>query len=211
MLRRRPPPSKHPRSQTRNKRNSDRFRGVPIGAGTSQKTGVLSYAYEAAKKRSRAISGEIRKVPMDLFVPTLIDNVHRDFSLDKTVKIIGPVLGLTRVDFSSRTVGSKYYQLKGVNNVLTLSTQDTWVKAFNKNCKAFGPISRNRHFRYVLKIITLFGCNKRDIRNLVRLRDLWLRNSRDYKRAIMSFIWSFPDRIRIAVSSLPRKEVNRRR
>jgi hypothetical protein len=214
MLRRPSQRSSSRPAQTRD--SSPRFL---CGAGRYQHkhqfSGARNRAVDAAKLRYRSVFGSFRGRSLDLFVPTLIDHVQRDFSVPFGQKIIGPVPALERVQYKPSAlyghsaeykIGKKFLYLVSVNNTLTFQSTTLWTKAFNKLCKAFGSISRNRHFRFLLKLISLFGANQSDIRNVVRIRDLWLRGSRKFRKAIFSFIWSFPGELLKLASSLPRKE-----
>jgi len=81
-----------------------------------------------------------------------------------------------------------------------------FFSCFNKACKIFGAISREKSFRYFLRILTLVGANRDDIVKVMRIRDLWIRNHLvEYKRAICSLIFKFPKDIREFISSLPEK------
>jgi len=196
--------------------SSPRFlRGTGRYQYIRQFSGARNRAVDAAKLRYRSVSGSYRGRSLDLFVPTLIDHVQRDFSVPFGRKMIGPVPALERVLYkpvalygspAEYKIGKRFLYLESVNNTLTFRSTEKWTKAFNKLCKAFGSISRNRHFRFVLKLMSLFGSNQSDIRNVVRIRDLWLRGSRKFRKAIFSYIWSFPGELLKLASSLPRKE-----
>jgi hypothetical protein len=107
--------------------------------------------------------------------------------------------------------GDKVIRLANVNNTFTYihEPRDSWIKCFTANCKAFGPISRDRHFRFLIKWITFFGLSERDFRNALRIRDLWLRGTRAYRGAIINFNCALPKELREFVRCLPLKETSK--
>lgn len=137
--------------------------------------------------------------PESALVPHLVDLPMRDLRIpEKGIQKVGPVRPLRRyvrnvynktLYESDKEQALTCFVLKNVNNTLTFETVaiSNWKEAFNKNCKAFGPISRNRHFRFYLKYITFFGMSKKDFRNVLRIRELWIRSSKHFKKAMLSF------------------------
>lgn len=178
-------------------------------------------------RRSRACTGQVLRTN-SMLVPTLVDLAERDLTIPERGQIVtGPVNGLFRVaarvrrsptfeldpsgfHYSGyperRYVLGKVCRVANVNHQLTIcqEPQATWVKTFNRNCRAFGPVSRNRHYRFLLKLITFFGLSQRDFRSALRLRDLWLRGSRAFRPNIINFICSYPDEFRNFIRELPR-------
>jgi hypothetical protein len=186
----------------------------------------LNLATEFSKMRARAISGSVLKF-RDVLRPTMVDLVRRDLSspvkgedalkvrdlrrLDRKVESkILPIVGrhrmLAKVPTLSVT-GGIVVSVRIVNHRFSIRqwAKADWLKAFNKNCKAFGPVSRNRSFRFLLKLVTFFGLNQRDFRNLLRVRELYLRGSRKFRGAVIGLITSYPNDFRSFVNSLPRK------
>jgi len=182
----------------------------------------------ASLKRSRAKYGNIRTCT-SLFRPTLVDLVTRDLYIPEkgivktyvnppferattvvrreNVHLIGQRPGEPKVPrlWLDPPTCRRYLN---VNHEFTFMNQgSSWSKCLAQNFKAFGPISRNRHYRFLIKLVTFFGMNQRDLRNLLRVRDLWLRGSRRFRKAVFGLIWSFPHEMREYVRRLPRKPV----
>lgn len=64
---------------------------------------------------------------------------------------------------------------------------------FNKLAKLFGVVSKNKHFRYILKVITFCGMTKGDFKSLLRIRDLWMRGkTRAFYRSATNFAFCLP-------------------
>jgi len=102
-----------------------------------------------------------------------------------------------------------------VNGTLQIIRQDIpggQIACFNKLCKLFGPISREPTFRYLIRILVLLGCSQSDFYQIMRIRDLWVRNSvSTYYTSVNSMVFSFPKVIREYISSFPKKGERRRR
>jgi len=64
--------------------------------------------------------------------------------------------------------------------------------AFNKLMRFFGKISKEKHFKFLLKLMTFAGFSKRDFKMAVRLRDLWVRDDPKFKKCTISYIFGFP-------------------
>jgi hypothetical protein len=80
-----------------------------------------------------------------------------------------------------------------------------FIACFNKLCHLFGAISRERSFRYLIRILVLVGFNQADLYSIMRIRDQWVRGSRTYHMSVNSLIFKFPPEVREFISSLPRK------
>lgn len=185
---------------------------------------------EASVRRSRSILGYIPKMNRSKLVPTLVDLPYDDMFIPEKGKIVvGPVNGLNRInrkidipprtgtmpsgrrfplDVGKRNVsGDKVARYCNVNNTFTFTHEpkSSWNSAFNANCRAFGPISRDRHFRFYLKYITFFGMSEKDFRCAIRVRDLWIRGTRAYRKAIIGLNCSLPLEQRMFLRELPRK------
>jgi hypothetical protein len=182
----------------------------------------------AERKRSRSIYGTSRKCK-SLFRPSLIDLVDRDLNIrecgqhlfgyvpnrlsrsnvmviTKAVQLLGRPSDAPRADRLCLSEPS-CWRFVNVNHTFTCIREwDNHIHAFSENFRVFGSISRNRHFRFLIKVVTIFGLSKHDLKNMIRVRDLWLRRSKRFKKAIFGIIWSFPKAWLDFVSKLPRKE-----
>jgi hypothetical protein len=183
-------------------------------------------AEEFSARRARASSGSTLKC-RNLLRPTMVDSVDRNLNSylkGETGAKIRPLIrferkvqtpirptyvgGIKSPGFPVKTVtGGIVAAVRIVDNTFTMRqySKENWPRAFAKNCRAFGPVSRNRHYRFLLKLITFFGFNQRDFRNFLRVRDLYLRGSRKFRGAIIGLIASYPEDFRSFVSALPRK------
>jgi hypothetical protein len=158
-----------------------------------------------------------KKLPVSAYVPHLVDLPYADLYIPERGRIMcGPTRPLKRLDrvvLKGQVYKNRQYEaanavyLKNVNHTLTFETVpvSNWIFAFNENCKAFGPIARNRHFRFYLKLITFFGLSKKDLRNVLRVRELWIRGSKRFRKAIQSLNFAFKDEFRKFIKSLPAK------
>jgi len=177
---------------------------------------------EAEVKRSRAVSGNPKR-----FGKLKVCQIDR---LDRNLSLVG---GNTNVKRFNREIKTKTEEIYRPRNSPLLTTKYTlvdnqgcyrfmlttgtirmfrdrrpWTSAFCKLCKIFGPISKDRHFRFALKYITFAGASAKDLYKLVRIRDLWLRESRKYRKAMCSFNHSLNKDVRNYICSLPKKKVN---
>jgi hypothetical protein len=183
-------------------------------------------AEAAVERRSRAKFGDKSRMNKSLFKPTLVDLVTWDLTIPERGKtIVGPPATIQRLERKvlSHTgwhgevltllTSDKVVGLRNVNNTLSFVYRDQsrWTKAFCDNCRAFGPISRDRSFRFYLKLITFFGMSKDDLVCALRIRDLWLRGSKVYRKNIRNLIFKFPKMFRKYISSLPKKSSRRRK
>jgi hypothetical protein len=168
-------------------------------------------------KSKQRVTGKHLFSSASAMVPHLVDLPFGDLTIpEKSVIKIGPVRPLRRY---VRSVKSKVlyepdeqrsetvFVLRNVNNTLTFETrpEKDWVKAFNENCKAFGPVSRNRHFRFYLKWLTFFGANKKDFGSVMRIRDLWIRGSQHYRKAMIKFNMALNNDLVEFIKDLPKK------
>lgn len=88
-------------------------------------------------------------------------------------------------------------------NELCLRTVSDPIPALNKASRVFGNISRNKHFRFALRCITVCGVSPRQFKSLVRIRDLYTRGlRRQFKKHILNYVFCFPAEVREAASSL---------
>jgi hypothetical protein len=97
-----------------------------------------------------------------------------------------------------------YYQL-GIysRNELCLRETTNPNAALNKAAKIFGPIARERHFRFALRCIVVEGISRRRFKSLMRIRDLAVRgNNRSFKKHIKRYVFGFPEKTRELASEL---------
>lgn len=180
----------------------------------------------AVERRSRAKYGDKNRIKKSLFRPTIVDLVNSDMSIPEKGKvIIGPPAKIQRLERKILTYtqwnvtrytllsNDKVVGLRNINNMLSFVYRDQsrWTKAFCDNCRAFGPISRERCFRFYLKLVTFFGMSEKDLICAVRIRDLWLRDSKAYKKNIKRLIFSFPKIFRKYINLLPKKNTRRKK
>jgi len=173
-------------------------------------------AFSVLKKRT----GKGRPLPGSAYVPHLVDLPYPDLYIPEKGKVvIGPVRDLKRLYRPVQTLvtcGKTSYKLRDATSVVSLDNVnhrltfkehpiDDWVKAFNINCKAFGPVARNKDFRFYIKLVTFFGISKKDFRNALRIRELWLRGSKHFGKAIKSLNFAFCVDGRKFINKLPKK------
>lgn len=210
--------------------NRDRFYSAVRGSDYSNNIGAYRKVGDAASiKRQRAITGHTPVRSNRKLRPYVVDLPFGDMYIpEHGMKIVGPVNPLQRLNKiveipdlqgtmpSGRRFPldrwklvvrgeNKFAAFRNVNNTFTFTHEISWIKAFNVNCKAFGPISRDRHYRFLIKLITFFGMSKKDFRCALRVRDLWVRGTRAYRKAVYGLIYSFPDEHRKLIGQLPRK------
>lgn len=181
----------------------------PLPKGS--KTNALKKAYRSRRKRkNRRAAGSVNLTVHNV---TLVDLVAKDMTLHvkhrkKFHDAVENVSTLKRL--SSVNCAERQFMKLGVysDNTLCMRTESNYFSCFNKNCKVFGGISREKSFRYALKLITICGANRRDFLNLMRIRDLKARNcAKQYKTAIQSYIYSLPEWVRFfAKDCVPRKK-----
>lgn len=97
-----------------------------------------------------------------------------------------------------------YFQL-GIysRNELCLRQTSNPNAALNKAAKLFGPISRERHFRFALRCIVVEGISRRRFKSLMRIRDLSVRgNNRSFRKHIKRYVFGFPEKTRELASEL---------
>jgi len=88
-----------------------------------------------------------------------------------------------------------------IDNFLSIRRTNNHISALCKLMKLFGFISKNKHFKFVLKCFVLGGCSPQDFKSLMRIRDIYIRGHYlPYEKAIKRFIWSLPRVIREATS-----------
>jgi hypothetical protein len=192
--------------------------------------GYRKVAEQASAMRSRAVYGSIHRCK-GLLTPTLVDLPDRDMFIPEAGRTqMGPVMDLKRINHwvdqkpyevnlrraaGRPSVWGVYYRLNGdfvlrlinVNHTLTFihEPKSSWQRSFARNCKAFGPISRDRYYRFYIKLITFFGLSRRDFRNALRIRELWLRGSRAFRKGIFGMIYSYSMEQRGFIAQLPLK------
>jgi len=155
----------------------------------------------ATKRHRRQAANGLRPL-------SVVDHVQRESDNKLTLPVRIERFYECREDISSlRRVEPKsrvYHQI-GIysSNELCLRQTSSATAALNKWSRWFGRISRNRHFRFVLRCFTVAGCTNHDFRSLMRIRDLSTRGlNREFKKRIIQFSFKFPSEVREEASVL---------
>jgi len=164
-------------------------------------------------RKSRSKAKPSRKRGGDPSRVYLVDQLDKDFTLAERYR--KPVLKYYGENHSTSlqrlpNQGPELHAKLGIYSSTELCqvAEPDFGRAFNKASRIFGLISKEKHFSYALMCVTVCGMNAGDFRNLMRIRDLWIRGCRTaYKRNIINFSFSLP---RFARERLARRLLERR-
>jgi len=103
----------------------------------------------------------------------------------------------------------RFYQL-GIysSNELCQVQTNNGRAAVNKSARMFGKISKQKHFRFVLRCMAVSGITLKQFRSLMRIRDIYVRGYyRPYKKHIQMFLFrNFgPEVLELAMRATPRQ------
>jgi hypothetical protein len=101
------------------------------------------------------------------------------------------------------------FSLTGGKLMCTIENSTNARSCYNKNRRVFGQISKDKHFRHLIKCLTYFGCNRNDLVSILRVRDLWVRKCRTYVKSVQSMLHRLPPSLMRAVCSGPLVGVSR--
>jgi len=158
-------------------------------------------------KRARKTCKSRRFKKSRLSTPVVIDHVRRDLSLP-VQGMIKPskegVVGMLRRQ-PKEQFGDCFFQYGFyIRNYLSYKETDNYRAALNKVSRLFGSISRERTFRFILKVLIVTGMNPDDFKSLMRIRDIWVRGRMaQYYKSASHFAGLLPSdgkRISIEVS-----------